>query len=139
MLGRQPKLITTMKKLFLIVAALFVAVSFSSCDKDEDKDVSIVGSWQLVSVASYDEDSGWEERYADIFLVLESNGQGTTNLGGYARIKYLFVGEKLTFIYVDEDYLTESWDVAKLSSTELILAWQDTESERKQILTFNRK
>lgn len=130
---------TIMKKLFLIVAALFVAVSFSSCDKDEDKDVSIVGSWQLVSVASYDEYSGWEERYADIFLVLESNGQGTTNLGGYARIKYLFVGEKLTFIYVDEDYLTESWDVAKLSSTELILAWQDTESERKQILTFNRK
>lgn len=130
---------TIMKKLFLIVAALFVAVSFSSCDKDEDKDVSIVGSWQLVSVASYDEYSGWEEWYADIFLVLESNGQGTTNWGGYARIKYLFVGEKLTFIYVDEDYLTESWDVAKLSSTELILAWQDTESEKKQILTFNRK
>ena len=36
MLGRQPKLIATMKKLFLIVATLFVAVSFSACSDDDD-------------------------------------------------------------------------------------------------------
>ena len=33
---RQPKLITTMKKLFLIVAAMFAAVSFSACSDDDD-------------------------------------------------------------------------------------------------------
>ena len=36
MLGRQLKLITTMKKLFLIVAAMFAAVSFSACSDDDD-------------------------------------------------------------------------------------------------------
>ena len=33
---RQPKLITTMKKLFLLVAAMFAAVSFSACSDDDD-------------------------------------------------------------------------------------------------------
>ena len=46
-LGRQPKLIATMKKLFLIVAAMFAVVSFSACsDDDDNKDASIVGTWQ---------------------------------------------------------------------------------------------
>ena len=35
-LGRQPKLIATMKKLFLIVAAMFAVVSFSACSDDDD-------------------------------------------------------------------------------------------------------
>ena len=43
MLGRQPKLIATMKKLFLIVAAMFAVVSFSACSDDED-DVPYDGS-----------------------------------------------------------------------------------------------
>lgn len=48
MLGRQPKLIATMKKLFLIVAAMFAVVSFSACsDDDDNKDASIVGTWQI--------------------------------------------------------------------------------------------
>ena len=34
-LGRQPKLIATMKKLFLIVAAMFAVVSFSACSDDD--------------------------------------------------------------------------------------------------------
>ena len=42
-LGRQPKLIATMKKLFLIVAAMFAVVSFSACSDDED-DVPYDGS-----------------------------------------------------------------------------------------------
>ncbi len=35
MLGRQPKLIAIMKKLFLIVAAMFAVVSFSACSDDD--------------------------------------------------------------------------------------------------------
>lgn len=58
MLGRQPKFITTMKKLFLIVTALFVAVSFSACSDDDDKDVSIVGTWMITH------SEGWVE-YSD--------------------------------------------------------------------------
>lgn len=36
MLGRQPKLIATMKKLFLIVTAMFAVVSFSACSDDDE-------------------------------------------------------------------------------------------------------
>ena len=36
-----------MKKLFLIVAAMFAVVSFSSCSDDDNKDASIVGTWQI--------------------------------------------------------------------------------------------
>lgn len=38
-----------MKKLFLIVAALFVAVSFSACsDDDDNKNALIVGTWMII-------------------------------------------------------------------------------------------
>ena len=37
-----------MKKLFLIVAAMFAVVSFSACsDDDDNKDAAIVGTWQI--------------------------------------------------------------------------------------------
>lgn len=36
-----------MKKLFLIVAAMFAAVSFSACSDDDDKDASIIGTWMI--------------------------------------------------------------------------------------------
>ena len=37
-----------MKKLFLIVAAMFAVVSFSACsDDDDNKDASIVGTWMI--------------------------------------------------------------------------------------------
>lgn len=44
-----------MKKLFLIVAALFAVVSFSACS-DDDKDINpnlIIGTWQITL------DEGW--------------------------------------------------------------------------------
>lgn len=41
-----------MKKLFLIVAAMFVAVSFSACSDDKDE-ASIVGEWQLTHSVGY--------------------------------------------------------------------------------------
>ena len=43
-----------MKKLFLIVAAMFVAVSFSACSDDDNKDVSIVGKWEYTHLTAYD-------------------------------------------------------------------------------------
>ena len=36
-----------MKKLFLIAASLFAAVSFSACSDDNDSDASIVSTWMI--------------------------------------------------------------------------------------------
>lgn len=45
-----------MKKLFLIVAALFVAVSFSACSDDDDNKINpdqIVGTWMVIHEKGY--------------------------------------------------------------------------------------
>lgn len=50
-----------MKKLFLIMAAMFVAVSFSACSDNDEKinPNNIVGTWQIVE--SHDNDDGSDE------------------------------------------------------------------------------
>mgnify|MGYP002897343795 FL=1 len=85
MLGRQPKLIATMKKLFLIVAAMFVAVSFSACSDDDDKDVNpnqIIGTWQIIEI--HENDS-----YSDEIWPTESDYYTYTfNENGTAILKW---------------------------------------------------
>ena len=69
MLGRQPKLIATMKKLFLIVAAMFAVVSFSACSDDDDKDVNpnqIIGTWQITREVGYEIVAGEGKMEKDI-------------------------------------------------------------------------
>lgn len=46
-----------MKKLFLIVAAMFAVVSFSACSDDDDKNVNpnqIIGTWQIIEIREND-------------------------------------------------------------------------------------
>lgn len=85
MLGRQSKLIATMKKLFLIVAAMFVAVSFSACSDDDDKDVNpnqIIGTWQIIEI--HENDS-----YSDEIWPTESDYYTYTfNENGTAILKW---------------------------------------------------
>jgi len=84
-LGRQSKLIATMKKLFLIVAAMFVAVSFSACSDDDDKDVNpnqIIGTWQIIEI--HENDS-----YSDEIWPTESDYYTYTfNENGTAILKW---------------------------------------------------
>ena len=111
MLGRQPKLITTMKKLFLIVAAMFVAVSFSACSDDDNKDVSIVGKWEYTHLTAYD--NGVIVADKDIpkddepmhYLTFNSNGTWTEeypNSGYTSNGTYSINGDKLTKTYHDD-------------------------------------
>ena len=85
MLGRQPKLIATMKKLFLIMAAMFAVVSFSACSDDDDKDVNpnqIIGTWQIIEI--HENDS-----YSDEIWPTESDYYTYTfNENGTAILKW---------------------------------------------------
>ena len=84
MLGRQPKLIATMKKLFLIVAAMFAAVSFSACSDDDDKmnPNNIIGTWQIIEI--HENDS-----YSDEIWPTESDYYTYTfNENGTAILKW---------------------------------------------------
>ena len=85
MLGRQPKRIATMKKLFLIMAAMFAVVSFSACSDDDDKDVNpnqIIGTWQIIEI--HENDS-----YSDEIWPTESDYYTYTfNENGTAILKW---------------------------------------------------
>ncbi|WP_196011784.1 lipocalin family protein [Alistipes onderdonkii] len=53
-----------MKKLFLIVAAMFAAVSFSACSDDDDNKINpnnIVGTWQIIEI--HENDSYSDEKW----------------------------------------------------------------------------
>ena len=46
-----------MKKLFLLVAAMFAAVSFSACSDDDDNKIDpnqIAGTWQITREVGYE-------------------------------------------------------------------------------------
>lgn len=58
-----------MKKLFLIVAAMFAVVSFSACSDDDDKDVNpnqIIGTWQITREVGYEIVAGEGKMEKDI-------------------------------------------------------------------------
>ena len=74
-----------MKKLFLIVAAMFAVVSFSACSDDDDKDVNpnqIIGTWQIIEI--HENDS-----YSDEIWPTESDYYTYTfNENGTAILKW---------------------------------------------------
>ena len=74
-----------MKKLFLIVAAMFAAVSFSACSDDDGKDVNpnqIIGTWQIIEI--HENDS-----YSDEIWPTESDYYTYTfNENGTAILKW---------------------------------------------------
>ena len=73
-----------MKKLFLIVAAMFVAVSFSACSDDKDE-ASIVGEWQLTHSVGYVIEAGEQYDFDKTFpddgyytgYIFNEDGKGT--------------------------------------------------------------
>ncbi|BFK46758.1 lipocalin family protein [Alistipes sp. i18-0019-D1] len=73
-----------MKKLFLIVAAMFAAVSFSACSDDDDKmnPNNIIGTWQIIEI--HENDS-----YSDEIWPTESDYYTYTfNENGTAILKW---------------------------------------------------
>ena len=153
MLERQPKLITTMKKLFLIVAAMFAAVSFSACsdDDDKDKDASIVGTWEYTHLTGYD--NGVIVVDKDIpkddepmhYLTFNSNGTWTEeypNSGHTSKGTYSINGDKLTKTYHDDkdDGYTEQSVVEIPNSATLNIIDIDEEDgyNGREVRTYKR-
>ena len=110
---RQPKLITTMKKLFLIVAAMFAAVSFSACSDDDDNGgkAPTPEKWvkQIVFRAEWDESWTSTITYDSENRVKKINGlrndsyeftyNGNSSIKP-SRIKYLFIKDIIALIPV---------------------------------------
>ena len=129
-----------MKKLFLIVAALFVAVSFSACSDDDEKDGNInseliVGKWQLVREVGYSSKDGVKYDEVDDtytadnqFLVFNADG---TALNIHDGNQYMFYYKIESNIYSDRENSNDSWEndsdhpsettIKKLTESELVM------------------
>ena len=131
-----------MKKLFLIVAAMFAVVSFSSCSDDDDKDANInpsqiVGTWEYVHYYSYDKDDidGVDEFEYDVVkgdenwykLVFNADGTFTkedadgvdTSTKHYYSIKGNTITKK--HVYTDGASDTEVQTITTLNSTTFVI------------------
>ena len=86
MLERQPKLIATMKKLFLLVT-LFATTAFVACSDDDDKVQinldELVETWRYTHSVGYEIDEGikddWNEDMNDaqIYFIFNSDNTGS--------------------------------------------------------------
>lgn len=70
-----------MKKLFLL-AGLFATTAFIACsdDKDDNKDASIVGTWQLVRTYGYEVDQEYDSDDTDDQEFWTFNADGATGI-----------------------------------------------------------
>ena len=127
MLGRQPKLIATMKKLFLIVAAMFAVVSFSACSDVDDKDASIVGTWRHTREVGYEIYNGDKHEIdstcseANQGLILNEDVTGKDTFDGSAdNFTYTVNGKTLKKKYDGDDGWAEI-TINELTNSSLVL------------------
>jgi len=142
-----------MKKLFLIVAALFVAVSFSACSDEDDQDVgsSIIGTWEYKHFTAYDHGVLLED--TDIlkddepmhYLTFNGNGTWTEeypNSGHTSKGTYSINWNELTKIYHDaKDYgYTEHYVIEMSNSTTLNIIYIDDKDgyDGKEVQIYKR-
>ena len=128
-LGRQPKLIATMKKLFLIVAAMFAAVSFSACSDDDDNKIDpnqIAGTWQITREVGYEIVPGEGKMEKDIAYPIDDVNDDygfyftyTLNENGTGRYK--------SYYYYDNNRLDSNWSIEYTISNNQLLMYEEPE------------
>ena len=146
-----------MKKLFLIVAAMFAAVSFSACSDDKDNEINpnqIVGEWQLTHSVGYMIDLGerhdYDKNYPDedgAYPVYTFNNDGTGISYWYYPsadadygdpFTYSVSGKTLTITYHYDTPEISHLEIKKLTSADLILYENNIEAEFVDTSTYKK-
>ena len=118
-----------MKKLFLIVAAMFAVVSFSACSDDDDKDVNpnqIIGTWQITREVGYEIVAGEGKMEKDITYPIDDVNDDygfyftyTFNEDGTGRYK--------SYYYYDNNKWDSNWSVDYTISNNQLLIYEEPE------------
>ena len=118
-----------MKKIFLIVAAMFAAVSFSACSDDDDKKIDsnqITGTWQITHEVGYEIVQGEGKVEKDITYpiddVIDDYGfyfTYTFNEDGTGRYK--------SYYYYDNNNLDSNWSIEYTISNNQFLIYEEPE------------
>lgn len=124
-----------MKKLFFFAAALFAAVSFSACsddDKDDNKDASIVGTWQITREVGYEIVPGEGKFDEDITYPIDDVNDAygfyytyTFNEDGSGTYK--------SFNYYENNQLQEEWPLKYSISNNVLTIPQEYEFKIEQL------
>ncbi|WP_195337850.1 lipocalin-like domain-containing protein [Alistipes onderdonkii] len=143
-----------MKKLFLIVAALFAVVSFSACSDDDDKDINpnlIIGTWQITldeGWATFSDGTrdDWSHIYPDVsdgnyYWTYTFEGNGTCTRKSHADydesddtaeyLTYSISGNTLTMKGKTDSELDFVGTIKKLTSEQLVLFSSGADADEK--------
>lgn len=148
------------KKLFLIVAAMFAVVSFSACsDDDDNKDASIVGTWQITYYEGWATFSDgtrddWSDAYpltseGNYYWTYTFNENGTCVQTDYSDNKnddsspmhftYSVNGNTLTMTESTGEF-QNVFQIKKLSQSQLVLfrSGEDAHEKFEETETYKR-
>ena len=115
-----------MKKLFLL-AVLFATTAFIACsdDKDDNKDASIVGTWQLVRTYGYEVDQEYDSDDTDDQEFWTFNADGATGIinwrdGSNDKMPFTYsVNEKKLTLKLEEDTTPTNYTITTLTAKDL--------------------
>lgn len=118
-----------MKKLFLLVAAMFAAVSFSACSDDDDNKIDpnqIAGTWQITREVGYEIVPGEGKMEKDITYPIDDVNDDygfyftyTFNENGTGRYK--------SYYYYDNNRLDSNWSIEYTISNNQLLMYEEPE------------
>lgn len=126
-----------MKKILLFTAIMFAAVSFLACsdDKDDNKDASIVGTWQLVRTYGYEVDQEYDSDDTDDQEFWTFNTDGATGIinwrdGSNDKMPFTYsVNEKKLTLKLEEDTTPTNYTITTLTAKELAIYIKEQDNE----------
>ena len=127
-----------MKKMLLFATVIFAAVSFSACsddDKDDNRDASIVGTWQLVRTYGYDVDQEFDSDDTDDQEYWTFNADGATGIinwrdGSNDKMPFTYsINEKKLTLKFEEDTTPTNYTITTLTAKELAIYIKEKDNE----------
>ena len=155
-----------MKKLFLLVAAMFAAVSFSACSDDDDNKIDpnqIAGTWQITREVGYEIVPGEGKMEKDITYPIDDvnddygfyftytfNENGTGRYKSYDNnrldsnwsIEYTISNNQLLmYEEPEEGNPTSVYNIKELTKSKLVLLYKvdDSDGYKAEITTTFKK
>lgn len=130
--------------LMSLTLMLGLVCAFTSCSKDDDSKVTLVGTWKVYGYEGEDEEDDIEAIYC---IIIENMLYfSETNSTSKAFEKYIYTYDATTqLIYANETYdngkteeYVDIFHVAKLTSNELWLELNEYNGQYADLLKYNR-
>lgn len=124
--------------MLLFATVIFAAVSFSACsddDKDDNRDASIVGTWQLVRTYGYDVDQEFDSDDTDDQEYWTFNADGATGIinwrdGSNDKMPFTYsINEKKLTLKFEEDTTPTNYTITTLTAKELAIYIKEKDNE----------